>query len=313
MRIILDTANLDDIRYFNEYFPIEGVTTNPTILSKEGGDIVFTITNEGQSVSPDLIDSLGLKLELENLSCDSSMLQGFLETFGKTPVSVDLVRNDNGTFRLVPRSAIPFTAFLMQAGAYTATVRLNQDPSITAEGTFFIEPSPADWIDLWILLLILAVVIYLIYIIFIKYKFANQTIRMEVYKLLGSRGSEMRNRSRSVVLSPLAGGLLLPTRACSKKFNGVVLQAGPDGLVIVTGKSIAKRAKFYGTSSSDPESSLGSIVSSMRSTEKKVGNRIERTAPDQTVSTTRAIYFRNSANDTQIWRILQHSKKGKKR
>ncbi|MBR7116088.1 MAG: fructose-6-phosphate aldolase [Clostridia bacterium] len=40
MRIILDTANLDDIRYFNEYFPIEGVTTNPTILSKEGGDII---------------------------------------------------------------------------------------------------------------------------------------------------------------------------------------------------------------------------------------------------------------------------------
>ena len=37
MRIILDTANLEDIRYFNEYFPIEGVTTNPTILSKEGG------------------------------------------------------------------------------------------------------------------------------------------------------------------------------------------------------------------------------------------------------------------------------------
>ena len=38
MRILLDTANLDDIRYFNTYFPIEGVTTNPTILAKEGGD-----------------------------------------------------------------------------------------------------------------------------------------------------------------------------------------------------------------------------------------------------------------------------------
>ena len=38
MRILLDTANLDDIRYFNTYYPIEGVTTNPTILSKEGGD-----------------------------------------------------------------------------------------------------------------------------------------------------------------------------------------------------------------------------------------------------------------------------------
>ena len=40
MKILLDTANLDDIRYFNTYFPIEGVTTNPTILSKEGGDVL---------------------------------------------------------------------------------------------------------------------------------------------------------------------------------------------------------------------------------------------------------------------------------
>jgi hypothetical protein len=136
---------------------------------------------------------------------------------------------------------------------------------------------------------------------------------MEVYKLLGSKGSEMRNRSRSIVLSPLSGGLLLPTRACRKKFNGLILQAGPDGLVLITGKSIAKRVKFYGASASDPETSLGAIVSSMRSTEKKEGNRIVRTAPDQTVSSTRATYFRNSANDTQIWRILQHSKKGKRK
>ncbi len=38
MRILLDTANLDDIKYFNTYYPIEGVTTNPTILAKEGGN-----------------------------------------------------------------------------------------------------------------------------------------------------------------------------------------------------------------------------------------------------------------------------------
>lgn len=40
MRILLDTANLKDIRYFNTYYPIEGVTTNPTILAKEGGDVI---------------------------------------------------------------------------------------------------------------------------------------------------------------------------------------------------------------------------------------------------------------------------------
>ena len=40
MRILLDTANLEDIKYFNTFYPIEGVTTNPTILSKEGGDVI---------------------------------------------------------------------------------------------------------------------------------------------------------------------------------------------------------------------------------------------------------------------------------
>ena len=45
MRILLDTANLDDIRYFNEYYPILGVTTNPTILSKEGGDVVKLLSD----------------------------------------------------------------------------------------------------------------------------------------------------------------------------------------------------------------------------------------------------------------------------
>lgn len=38
MRLMLDTANLEDIRYFNKYYPIVGVTTNPTILAREGGD-----------------------------------------------------------------------------------------------------------------------------------------------------------------------------------------------------------------------------------------------------------------------------------
>lgn len=40
MKLLLDTANLDDISYFSDYYPIVGVTTNPTILSREGGDVV---------------------------------------------------------------------------------------------------------------------------------------------------------------------------------------------------------------------------------------------------------------------------------
>lgn len=36
MKFIIDFANLDQIKEMYEYFPLEGVTTNPSILAKEG-------------------------------------------------------------------------------------------------------------------------------------------------------------------------------------------------------------------------------------------------------------------------------------
>ena len=35
MKFFLDTANLDDIRFWKKYNLVDGVTTNPTLLSKE--------------------------------------------------------------------------------------------------------------------------------------------------------------------------------------------------------------------------------------------------------------------------------------
>ena len=52
MKLILDTANIEDIRYLNTYFPIVGVTTNPTILSREKGDVV-TILKEIRKIIGD--------------------------------------------------------------------------------------------------------------------------------------------------------------------------------------------------------------------------------------------------------------------
>jgi fructose-6-phosphate aldolase 2 len=53
MKILLDTANLEDIKYFNKYYPIVGVTTNPTILSREGGNPLETLKNIREIIGPD--------------------------------------------------------------------------------------------------------------------------------------------------------------------------------------------------------------------------------------------------------------------
>lgn len=45
MLYILDTANLEAIRHCNEYYPLAGVTTNPSIISKEKADFWTLVTS----------------------------------------------------------------------------------------------------------------------------------------------------------------------------------------------------------------------------------------------------------------------------
>ena len=44
MKFFLDTANVEEIKRINELGLVDGVTTNPTIISKEGRDFKEVIT-----------------------------------------------------------------------------------------------------------------------------------------------------------------------------------------------------------------------------------------------------------------------------
>jgi len=55
MMYIIDTANLDDIRKCIEYYPVAGVTTNPTIISKENTDFIKLIKDIRKIIGPDLM------------------------------------------------------------------------------------------------------------------------------------------------------------------------------------------------------------------------------------------------------------------
>ena len=43
MKLLIDDAHIDAIKKVYEYFPVVGVTTNPTILSKVGGNPFDTL------------------------------------------------------------------------------------------------------------------------------------------------------------------------------------------------------------------------------------------------------------------------------
>ena len=90
MRIILDTANLEDIKYFNTYYPIEGVTTNPTILSREGGDVRALLLKIREIIGADKeLHVQVMESEYENILAEARKIVALLgpNTFVKIPAT----------------------------------------------------------------------------------------------------------------------------------------------------------------------------------------------------------------------------------
>ncbi len=53
MRYMIDTANINEIKHCIEYYPIEGVTTNPTLVAKEKTDFIELISGIRDIIGPD--------------------------------------------------------------------------------------------------------------------------------------------------------------------------------------------------------------------------------------------------------------------
>lgn len=53
MKYLIDSANLEDIKYAMEFYPIDGVTTNPTLVSREKTDFVELIDSIRQIIGED--------------------------------------------------------------------------------------------------------------------------------------------------------------------------------------------------------------------------------------------------------------------
>ncbi len=81
MRMLLDTADLSAIRRLIEFYPIEGITTNPTILAKEGGDPVAQLRAIREIIGPD--KELHIQVTEENFDDIVKEAEALVRAFGK--------------------------------------------------------------------------------------------------------------------------------------------------------------------------------------------------------------------------------------
>jgi len=63
MKIFIDTANLDEIREAHSWGIIDGVTTNPSLIAREGGDFVDTVAQ--------ICDIVGGAVSAETVASDA--------------------------------------------------------------------------------------------------------------------------------------------------------------------------------------------------------------------------------------------------
>lgn len=90
MMYIIDTANLDSIRRCVELFPVDGVTTNPTIISREHTDFPTLIKEIRQIIGPDrMLHIQTTAFRTEDIVKEAHLLQDYVggNFYLKIPVS----------------------------------------------------------------------------------------------------------------------------------------------------------------------------------------------------------------------------------
>jgi len=79
MQYLLDTANVEDIRKTYESYPIDGVTTNPTIISREKTDFVTLLRQIREIIGKDgMFHIQTTKIDTESIVKEAIALRDFI-------------------------------------------------------------------------------------------------------------------------------------------------------------------------------------------------------------------------------------------
>ena len=75
MKLFIDDAHLDEIKRLYEYYPVDGVTTNPSILSKVDQDPRKTLKEIREFIGEDdIIFAQAVALDADGIVADAHMI-----------------------------------------------------------------------------------------------------------------------------------------------------------------------------------------------------------------------------------------------
>lgn len=109
MKIFLDTANLEEIRRFNEMGLLDGITTNPTLLFREGSDPQHVMAEIASMIQGDV------SLEVVSTKYEGMMREGRrLRQWGKNVVvKVPMTADGLRACRALTSEGIPVNVTLV--------------------------------------------------------------------------------------------------------------------------------------------------------------------------------------------------------
>lgn len=128
MKIFLDTASVKEIKTANDITPLDGVTTNPTLIMKEGRDYVQTlkeiskIVNGPISAEPVSLDTRGMVKEGKQ----------FAKLHKNIVIKVPMTPEGMKACRMLTKSGIKVNT--------TLVFSVNQALLAAKAGTYFVSP-----------------------------------------------------------------------------------------------------------------------------------------------------------------------------
>jgi len=128
MKIFLDTASIEEIREANDIIPLDGVTTNPTLIMKEGKDYVKTLKEIAKIVNGP-ISAETISLDAEGMVKEG---KGFAKIHKNIVIKVPMTPDGMKACRLLTKSKIKVNTTLVFSA--------NQALLAAKAGTYFVSP-----------------------------------------------------------------------------------------------------------------------------------------------------------------------------